>query len=532
LLGDGGQVEGMVAIVEDVTEQVQAEAALRESELRLRVAMESLPFDFFALDTEERYILQNTACRLHWGEIIGKRPQDLEIDAETLALWHSNNQLALAGDVVRGEVTFPIHGELRHLHNVISPIRDGDRILGILGVNIDITERRSAQQAKDQIERQLLHAQKMEAVGTLAGGLAHDLNNLLTSILGRAELLKLDSGPGSSVFQGAEIIETAALRATEITRQLLGFAREGKIKNVPVALLQLIEEVISILEHTLDKRIEIVSRFEVEQPVVYGDPGQLEQVLLNLAVNARDAMPEGGRLQIEVTAASPDPERVRAAGCDESAQYLLTRISDTGCGIDQAIRERIFEPFFTTKEQGQGTGMGLAMVYGIIENHGGWIEVDSEPGRGSAFSVYLPLSDDDEPQVTEPLPDTVSRPGGANLLVVDDDEVVLETISGMLSELGYNVRCAGNGQEAVTIYQRHGDDIDLVLLDMIMPVMNGTACFRALREINPRVRVLIVTGHAMDNVASELAAEDLCDIITKPFLRATLSSAVARALAD
>jgi PAS domain S-box-containing protein len=520
------------AALVDCTERARAEAALRESELRLRVAMESLPFDFFALDTEERYILQNSVCRHHWGDIVGKRPQDLEIDEQTLALWHSNNRRALAGEVVSGEVTFSIHGEQRHIHNVISPIHDEGQILGILGVNIDITERRSAQRAKIEIERQLLHAQKMEAVGTLAGGLAHDLNNLLTGILGRAELLKLDTGPDSRVHQSAEVIETAALRATEITRQLLGFAREGKIKNVPVALVQLIEEAISILEHTLDKRIGIITSFEIEQPVVYGDPGQLEQVLLNLAVNARDAMPEGGRLMVEVAAARPEPDRVRAAGCDDTAHYLLIRISDTGCGIKKEIQGRIFEPFFTTKEQGQGTGMGLAMVYGIVENHGGWIEVDSEPGRGSVFSVYLPLSEDFEPQVTEPLPDTISPPEGANILVVDDDEVVLETISGMLSELGYSVRCAENGRDAVAIYHRHGEEIDLVLLDMIMPVMNGAACYRALRELNPEVRVLIVTGHAMDDVAGELAVEGGCDIITKPFLRATLSSAVARVLAS
>ena len=382
-----------------------------------------------------------------------------------------------------------------------------------------------------QLEEQVRQSQKMEAVGTLAGGIAHDFNNLLTGILGYANLLKLQATPGDSVFKGADVIERAAERAAELSQQLLGFARRGKLENRPVDLRRAIGDVIAILGRTINKRITIQQRFGEGSAVVSGDPGQLQQVLMNLAVNAVDAMPDGGELTFDVHAVELDEVYGRTHAYVEPGRYLMVSVADTGVGIPADVRERIFEPFYTTKDAGKGTGMGLATTYGIVKNHGGSIQVYSEVGQGTTFKMYLPPAEEEEPDWVD-MPSTEALRGTGSILVVDDEETVCQVVQSMLETAGYFVTTVTSGTEAVELYRREGQSFDLVILDWAMPGMDGQTCFRALRELDPQVRALLSTGHAFNGAAQEMLDEGMVGFVQKPFITRDLAKAVARALQD
>ncbi len=386
----------------------------------------------------------------------------------------------------------------------------------------DVTERL-------KLEEQVRHAQKMEAVGTLAGGVAHDFNNLLTGILGYANVLKLRAEPGDPVFKGADVIERAAERAAELSQQLLGFARKGKLQERPVDLRRVTADVVAIVSRTLDKRIAISQRTDGNESVVSGDPGQLQQVLMNLAVNAADAMPDGGELTFGIRRVALDEAYCRTHPDATPGSYLQLSVSDTGAGIPEDVQERIFEPFFTTKEAGKGTGMGLATTYGIVRNHDGTIQVYSEPGKGTTFKVYLPPADDEKPEWAD-MPSSEAYHGQGSLLVVDDEETVCQTVAEMLAEVGYDVKWVTSGREAVELYERFGATIDLVILDWAMPEMSGEQCFLRLQAMDPDVRALLVTGHAFNGAAQQLMDLGMIGFAQKPFVMADLAKAVALAL--
>ncbi len=393
----------------------------------------------------------------------------------------------------------------------------------------EIAEHKQAEEEKSKLEERLRQGQKMEAIGTLASGIAHDFNNLLTGILGYSSMLKLLAQPGDDVLEAAEAIGRAATRAAEFTKQILGFARRGKLQNTPVDVHHVIGDVAGILGRTIDKKIGIALSLHAESPVVTGDPSQLQQVVMNLAVNARDAMPTGGEIIFATEAVDLDEEYCRDHPHASPGRYLLVSVTDTGTGIPEEVRHRVFEPFFTTKGPGEGTGMGLAMAYGIVKNHDGFIEVYSEVGRGTTVKVYLPLcgeaiARDEGPRLAAPIP------GGGRILVVDDEEVVREVVERMLGCLGYEVACVHNGREAADHYGKHGPDIDLVILDMTMPVMDGGECFRALKGLDPEVKALLSTGHALNGTAQRLLDEGMLGFVQKPYVLAQLSEAVARAL--
>jgi signal transduction histidine kinase len=382
-----------------------------------------------------------------------------------------------------------------------------------------------------RLEQHVRQMQKMEAIGTLAGGVAHDFNNLLTGILGYANELKLNSDPGDEVHGAASVIENAATRAAELTRQLLGFARKGKIKDVPVDVHRLIQEVVSVLSHTLDRRISTSQQLRAQPSYVLGDPPQLQQVLLNLGVNARDAMPAGGELVFETCAAELDEEYCQDHLGASPGRYLMISVTDTGTGIPSHIVDRIFEPYFTTKEEGKGTGMGLAMVYGIVKNHGGSVRVYSENGRGTTFKVYLPVATAPPPVILEGRHET-PVPGKGRILIVEDEDVIQRMATRMLEHLGYDVVTASDGQEGVEYYEQHGSEIDIVIIDMIMPRMNGRECFRRLREMNPEVKAILSTGYGLDSAVRELLGDGMIGYVQKPYVVGQLSEAVAKALAD
>jgi len=376
------------------------------------------------------------------------------------------------------------------------------------------------QQAAQEAQRQ---SQKLEAVGLLAGGVAHDFNNLLAAILGHADLLALDARPGSPEEEAARTISQAALRAAELTRQLLAFARLGQHRQEAVDLHAQVQEATGLLGRTLDKSIRIETRLTASRHHVLGDPGQLQQVIVNLAVNARDAMPEGGVLTLATSERRVEPGAQPPS--PPGGDWLTLEVADTGVGIPPGHLERIFEPFFTTKGEGRGSGLGLATVYGIVKAHGGEVRVESRDGRGSRFTVYLPILADPGPQPVRR--EAPPRHGSGLVLVVDDEELVRRTAERLLSSLGYQPVLVTGGQEALDWLAAQPAPPLAVVLDLAMPGMDGAACFRLMRERVPDLRVILSSGFARNARAQQLLDAGARGFLQKPYRAADLADALA-----
>jgi PAS domain S-box-containing protein len=408
--------------------------------------------------------------------------------------------------------------------------------LGTIGVIRDITERKRTEDERRKLEGRLHQARKMEAIGQLAGGIAHDFNNMLSGISGYAEVIKRRNRvrDGAVRDEGLDkhigVIIKAAERAGDLTTKLLAFSRQGKYEVVPIDMHETIHDVIGLLQHTIDRRIEIRQLLKAVRPTILGDRAQIENAVLNLAMNACDAMPEGGKLSFGTDIVELSPAYVESLPYDMNpGAYVLLTVSDTGTGMDSETCERIFEPFFTTKVDGKGTGLGLASVYGTVKSHHGAIEVHSTPGNGSVFSVYFPCG----VEAQEPIHDDeqeVIRKGSGTVLVVDDEEIVRDILSRVLEELGYRVELCGNGREALDTYRRRRTEIDLVVLDMNMPVMGGADCFRELKKLNPDVRVLMTTGYTHASMMREIRQLGAAGMILKPFKFAALADQIRRAM--
>jgi len=386
-----------------------------------------------------------------------------------------------------------------------------------------------ARDVTEEVEREerYRHTQKMEALGVLAGGVAHDFNNLLTAILGYAELLRQEAAPGSTVESAARTIEGAAERAAELTRGLLGFARRGKLRNEPFDLRATVRETAALLERTLDKSVRLTVELGDEPLVVRGDQGQMVQAALNLAINARDAMPDGGDLRLAARRAAP-PEEPAPSLPGEPGAWAALSVADTGCGVPEELRARIFEPFFTTKRPGKGTGMGLAMVYGIARGHGGTVSLESAVGRGSTFSVHLPLEQGAALPAAPPKP-ADGASGLGLVLVVDDEPFVRDAAAAMIRSLGGRVLLAEGGAAAVELFHAQATEIDVVLLDLIMPGMDGERCFRELRAIDPAARIVLCSGHDVDGRAQRVLDAGAAALLRKPYTIADLAAAFAAA---
>lgn len=401
-------------------------------------------------------------------------------------------------------------------------------VVGRAGVEI---ERMQTERRRRSLERRVFQTSKMEALGTLAGGIAHDFNNLMGGIRLQANLLQEDHGPEDrgGVFEKAEAIEAAANRAADLTDKLLAFARRGKQRSASVDMHEVAEEIADLLEQTSDRKVEVRLREEAPGAVVMGDPNQLRQVVLSLCVNARDAMPDGGVLSVTTSAVEFEREQPKVGTTLPPGSYLSLCVADTGIGIRPDLRDRVFEPFFSTSEKGDRTGMGLPAVLGIIRNHGGAVEVRSQVGEGSAFTVYVPLRG----RAVAPRRVRTEEPaveGAGRVLLVDDEAFVRYSAERVLMRLGYEVVTARNGREAVNYFMDHSAEVDLVLLDLTMPVMDGARCFKELKELSADVRVLIATGHARDGAAQRLLDEGAVGFVKKPFSMAELSHRVSEAL--
>jgi PAS domain S-box-containing protein len=391
-----------------------------------------------------------------------------------------------------------------------------DRILAVVR---DIDKRK-------RMEEQLFQADKLQAIGTLAGGVAHDFNNQLTGIIGWTDLIRDRITDNPDLETATTNILTAAKRASDLTAQLLAFARKGKFESKPVDVHLLIQEVTQLLAHTIDKRIIIETRLEAETPYTTGDPSQLQNALLNLGVNARDAMPQGGRLVFATRNLDLDPQQEMCRRWKlEPGPFVEISVTDTGEGMDEETLKSIFEPFFTTKKATKGTGLGLAAVYGTVNSHQGCIDVTSVPGAGSTFRVFLPLGR--KPETPAKVEYVSGDQGTGRLLVIDDEEILVKTVTAILRKNGYETVACTNSREGIERYRQSPGEFDMVLLDMIMPGMNGPQVFHALKEINPAVAVLLMSGATANHEVQDLVDAGAHGFLAKPFHPKDLSQAIA-----
>ena len=392
----------------------------------------------------------------------------------------------------------------------------------------DVTDLHRIFHEKAELESRLKQVQKMEAIGTLAGGIAHDFNNLLMGILGNASLVLSELAPDSPHADRLKSIEDSVRSAAALTRQLLGFARGGKYEVKPTDINEMVENTIRIFGRTR-KQIDIQTAYQQDVWRVAVDRGQMEQVLLNLFINAWQAMPGGGTLSIDTSNQKVGKHGIKTdLNSIPGGDYAKIRVADTGVGMDAETMQRIFEPFFTTKEMSRGTGLGLASVYGIVKHHGGYVEVASESGRGAAFSIYLPSTQLVAEKTAGTAEDLVT--GSEAVLIVDDEKMVLEIGRQMLERLGYIVHTAEDAAAALSGYAAHGETIALVILDMIMPGMGGGELFDRLKKMDPAVKVLLSSGYSLDGEASEIMARGCAGFIQKPFDLARLSQKIRAAI--
>jgi PAS domain S-box-containing protein len=381
--------------------------------------------------------------------------------------------------------------------------------IGSVHLFADVTEQK-------RLEEQLRQAQKMEAVGRLAGGVAHDFNNLLTAITGNASLLLADLGKDDPHYESLVTIEKAAWRAAELTRQLLGFSRQTMLWLKPLDLNRYVEEMAAFLRRTIDPRIAVVVRGAADLGVVQADPSSINQVLMNLCLNARDAMPEGGTLTLETANVVLGEDYARTHLEARSGVFVRLRVSDTGHGIAPDILPRVFEPFFTTKEVGKGTGLGLALVFGIVKQHRGWIECASTVGQGTTFDVYLPRNGSPAAAPTSSANPATPQGGSETILLVDDKAMLRDVGSSILQSYGYQVLVAEDGLQALEVFQRHKDQIDLVVLDLTMPNLSGRDTLERLVQIDPNVRVVFASGYSAEQLP-EAEQANVLGFIHKPY---------------
>lgn len=526
LYDDKGCLIEFQSVGRDITDRKEAEEAMRSSVERYRSIMEaSLLGIYVAQDTVFKYVNPEMA------RLFGFTAQEMED-----YLGPPDMVIPEQREMLRNSVLRRHRGEPGKPYEFKGLRKDGSTFDGLVwptpilyqgrpaaaGTCVDITAQKS-------LENQLRQAQKMEAVGTLAGGIAHDFNNLLQVVLGYADMLLMDTGREHSHRKGLLTIRQAACDGADLVKGLLTFSRKVGISPRPIDLNQEVQRVGEMLSRTIPKMIELELVLADDLKMAKADPGQMEQILLNLAVNSRDAMPEGGRFIIETANTTLSEDYCKTHVEAEPGEYVLLTVSDTGHGMDKDVVEHIFEPFYSTKETGEGTGLGLATVFGIVKSHKGHIACYSEPGIGTTFKIYLPVMkakiESDVEMTTE-----MSVFGTETILLVDDEKEILFLGREMLGRCGYKIITASNGQEALKVYRGKGADISLVILDLIMPKMGGRECLQELLGIDPQVKVLVASGYSA-NGPTEVAVEaGVKGLISKPYDAKRLLRAVRTVL--
>lgn len=500
---------------------------LQESEKKYRDLVENANSIILRRNTKGEITFFNEFAQKFFGyaenEIIGKNvlgtilpdtesaKNDFEILVKTLQKDPDRQIVSEDKNILRS-------GESVWVAWTYKPIFDSSgQLTEILCIGNDITELKNAAEEKKTLEAQLQGAQKMEAIGTLAGGIAHDFNNILQAIIGYTQILLMGKELDNPDHEKLEAIEASAQRASELTKRLLIFGRKVESELRPVDLNQEVVQVSKMLERTIPKMIKIELNLAEGLQVTNGDPVQIEQIMMNMGVNARDAMPDGGKLFFETKNVILDEKFCNNHLGANPGEYVLLKISDTGHGMNKELQEHIFEPFFTTKETGKGTGLGLAMVYGIVKSHGGYITCMSEPDKGTAFSIYFPIIESKLGSQKSKETEVSIKRGTETILLVDDEESIRQLGEEMLGSFGYKVLTASDGEGALELYEKENEHVDLVILDLSMPGMGGKRCLEKLVEMNPHVKVIIASGYSFNGPSKDSIDAGARGFVGKPY---------------
>jgi PAS domain S-box-containing protein len=526
LLSARDEITHFIGIMQDITEQKNAEEQIRDQARLLDLAQDAI----IVRDLEDRVLYWNQGAERLYGwtaQAAVRRPIQEVVYHDLQAFDTAKRELVQNGEwsgelrqVTRDEREVVVHSRW----NLVRDERGNAK--SILVINTDVT-------ATKKLETQFFHAQRLDSIGTLASGIAHDLNNVLAPIMMVAQMLR-STAADDETARMVDTIATSAKRGADIVRQVLTFARGAEGDKVSLQLGHLVKETVKLMRETFPKTIDIAARVPSDLWTVNGDATQLDQLLLNLCVNARDAMPGGGRLEITAENAVLDENFASMVPHAQTGPHVILRVRDTGTGIPKSIIDKIFDPFFTTKTVGEGTGLGLATVIGIVKGHGGFITVDSQVDRGATFSVHLPAVSDAPPQRDVGEEATLPRGNGELILVVDDEVGIRKVSRQVLERDGYRVLTAADGVEALAVFSDHRDEVKLVLSDVIMPNMDGVALTRVLRKMAPELPIVVSSGvcggFEETDKGEELKTLKVSAFLPKPYTAHTLLTALHKLL--
>ncbi len=536
--GRKGEVTGVIGVANDISERARAEQALQEAELQYKELVETIQviawraeaksFRFTFVSKEAEKLLgypteRWTSSPNFWKEHI--HPDDRE--------WAVSYCLNATQDKMPREFEYRMlaaDGRTVWLRDIVRVVLEGGQVKELIGVMVDITERKKVEEALYKSEEQLRQAQKMEAIGRLAGGIAHDFNNLLTIIMGRCQLLLRKFGAEETVNRDINLILSTSERAALLTKQLLAFSRKQVLQPRILDLNEVVSDMDKMARRMIGEDIELETVLAGDLGKVKADPGQVTQVILNLVVNSRDAMPNGGKLMVETANVEVDEKNQYLHSGSEVGSFVVLTVSDTGSGIDSETMTHIFEPFFTTKEKGKGTGLGLATVYGIVKQSGGHITVHSVPQQGSTFKVYLPRVDEIAESKISAGEKTKLKQGMETILLVEDEPDVRELVGDLLKENGFTVLKASHSGEALEICQKYEGPIHLLLTDVVMPQMSGPELAKVLVQMRPEVKVLFMSGYTDTAVFSQGWLEPGTAFLQKPFTQEILVNKIREVL--
>jgi PAS domain S-box-containing protein len=507
-------------LLQEIEQRLRTEAAMGENEAKYRSILENIEEGYFETDLRGNFTFHNDATSriLGWSrsELLGmnlRKYTDRKTARKVFGIFKEIYRTEMSRSAIEFQITRKDRKK-RYIELSISLIRSADGTpTGFRGLGRDVTERLQAEKEKQRLEGRLQQAQRLRAIGTLAGGIAHDFNNLLMGIQGNVSVLQTSMNAGDPNINNLRSIERCVRNGANLTRQLLGYARGGKYVVKPTNLNEIVQKSSSLFGRT-KKEIKIEAEYQEDLWSVEVDRNQIEQVFLNLYLNAWQAMRPGGTIYLKTENVVLDNQ---FAGSFEvrSGMYVKISVTDRGSGIDEDTQKRIFEPFFTTKTMGKGTGLGLASAFGIVKNHDGIIHFESAVGKGTTFYVYLPVSDKIVAAETETT--CALKPGCETILIVDDEEFILDTCTAMLEKMGYKVLIAGSGEKALEVFRKNQSKIDLVILDMVMPGMDGLETFEYLNQLDPQVKVILSSGYSIEDITDEILEKGRTELIQKPF---------------